>query len=31
MISAIDNQLALSTKVIGSLAEKKKAAGFAAI
>lgn len=31
MISALDNQLALSTKVSGSLAEKKKAAGFAVI
>ena len=31
MISALDNQLALSTKVIGSLAEKKKAPVFAEI
>lgn len=31
MISALDNQLALSTKVTGSLGEKKKAPSFAII
>ncbi len=31
MNSALDNQLALSTKVIGSLVEKKKAPVFAEI